>query len=62
MPLTSKPAAIRSGNTLIATSMGDDIRTHMKHYGKWTDEAGLAAAFGATNARIAAGLREDQGH
>jgi integrase len=46
----------------LAASMGHDVRTHMKHYGQWTDEAGLDAAFGAANARIAADLREDQGH
>jgi hypothetical protein len=46
----------------LAASMGHDIRTHMKHYGQWTDEAGLDAAFGAANARIAADPREDQGH
>ena len=26
---------------LLAASMGHDIRTHMKHYGQWTDEVGL---------------------
>ena len=46
----------------LATSMGHDVRSHMKHNGQWTDEAGLDAAFGAANARIAADLREDQGH
>ena len=46
----------------LAASMGHDVRTHMKHYGQWTDEAGLDAAFGAANARIAADSREDQGH
>ena len=46
----------------LAASMGHDVRTHMKHYGQWTDEAGLDAAFGAANARITAGLREGQGH
>ena len=46
----------------LAASMGHDIRTHMKHYGQWTDEAGLDAAFGAANDRITARLREGQGH
>ena len=46
----------------LAASMGHDIRTHMKHYGQWTDEAGLDAAFGAANARLTARLREDQEH
>ena len=32
--------------------MCHDVRTHMKHYGQWTDEADLDAAFGAANARI----------
>ena len=36
----------------LAASMGHDVRTHMKHYGQWTDEAGLDAAFGAANARL----------
>ena len=39
---------------LLAASMGHDIRTHMKHYGQWTDEAGLDAAFGAANERLTA--------
>ncbi|MDB4682290.1 hypothetical protein OAE68_01275 [Synechococcus sp. AH-551-A10] len=40
--------------------MGYDVRTHMKHYGQWTDEAGLDAAFGAANARLTASLTERQ--
>ena len=24
--------------------MGHDVRTHMKHYGKWTDDEGLMAS------------------
>ena len=36
--------------------MGHDVRTHMKHYGQWTDEAGLDAAFGAANERLTAGV------
>ena len=46
----------------LAASMGHDVRTHMKHYGQWTDEDGLDAAFGAANARITARLREGQCH
>ena len=38
----------------LAVSMGHDLRTHMKHYGQWTDEAGLDAAFGAANAKLTA--------
>ena len=38
----------------LAASMGHDVRTHVKHYGQWTDEAGLDAGFGAANARITA--------
>ena len=34
--------------------MGHDVRTHMKHYGQWTDEAGLEAAFNSVNARLTA--------
>ena len=37
-----------------------DVRTHMKHYGQWTDEAGLDAAFGAANAKLTASLTERQ--
>ena len=40
----------------LAASMGHDVRTHMKHYGQWTDEAGLDAAFGAANAKLTASL------
>ena len=36
--------------------MGHDVRTHIKHYGQWTDEAGLDAAIGAANARLTAGV------
>ena len=36
--------------------MGHDVLTHMQHYGQWTDEAGLDAAFGAANARLTAGV------
>ncbi len=32
-----------------SASSGYDVRTHRKHYGQWTDEAGLDAAFGAAN-------------
>ena len=40
--------------------MGHDVLTHMKHYGQWTDEAGLDAAFGAANAKLTASLTERQ--
>ena len=40
--------------------MGHDVRTHMKHYGQWTDEAGLDAAFGAANAKLTASLTQRQ--
>ena len=40
--------------------MGYDVRTHMKHYGQWTDEAGLDAAFGAANAKLTASLTKRQ--
>ena len=36
--------------------MGHDVRTHMKHYGQWTDEAGLDAAFAAAHAKFTASL------
>ena len=42
------------------SSIGDDVRTHMKQYGQWTDEAGLDAAFGATNAKLTASLTKRQ--
>jgi hypothetical protein len=42
--------------------MGNDVRTHMKHYVQWTDEVALDAAFGAANARITARLKEGQCH
>ena len=45
----------------LAASMGHDVRTHMKHYGQWTDEAGLEAAFGAANQKLTEGLRPYQG-
>ena len=38
----------------LATSMGHDVRTHMKHYGQRTNGAGLDAAFGAANAKLVA--------
>ncbi len=44
----------------LAASMGHDVRTHMKHYSQWTDEAGLGAAFGAANAKITASLTKRQ--
>jgi integrase len=44
----------------LATSMGHDVRTHMKHYGQWTDEAGLDAAFGAANAKLTESLNKRQ--
>ena len=44
----------------LAASMGHDVRTHMKHYGQWTDEAGLDAAFGAANAKLTASLTQRQ--
>ena len=44
----------------LAASMGHDVRTHMKHYSQWTDEAGLDAAFGAANAKITASLAKRQ--
>ena len=37
-----------------------DVRTHMKHYAQWTDEAGLDAAFGAANAKLTASLTKRQ--
>ena len=40
--------------------MGHDVRAYIKHYGQWTDEAGLDAAFGAANARLTASLTERQ--
>ena len=44
----------------LAASMGHDVRTHMKHYGQWTDEAGLDAAFGAANAKLTESLNKRQ--
>ena len=44
----------------LAASMGHDVRTHMKHYGQWTDEAGLDAAFGEANAKLTASLTKRQ--
>ena len=32
----------------------------MKHYGQWTDEAGLDAAFSAANAKLTASLSNRQ--
>ena len=46
----------------LAALMGHDLRTRTKHYGQWTDEAGLDTAFGAANARITARLREGQSY
>ena len=40
--------------------MGHDMRTHMKHYGQWTNEAGLDAVFGAANAKLTASLTKRQ--
>ena len=40
--------------------MGHDMRTHMKHYGQWTDEAGLDAALVAANAKLTASLTKRQ--
>jgi len=34
--------------------------TDMKHYGQWTDEAGLDAAFGAAKAKLTASLTKRQ--
>ena len=36
----------------LAASMGHDVRTHMKHYGQWSDETGLDAAFRAANEKL----------
>ena len=44
----------------LAASMGHDVRTHMKHYGQWTDEAGLDATFGAANAKLTESLTKRQ--
>ena len=40
--------------------MGYDVRTHMKHYCQWTDEAGLDAAFDAANAKLNESLTKRQ--
>ena len=40
--------------------MGHDVRTYMKHYGQWTDEAGLDAAFDAANAKLNESLTKRQ--
>ena len=40
--------------------MGHDVRTHMKHYGQWTGEAGLDAVFGAANAKLTESLNKRQ--
>ena len=45
----------------LAASMGHDVRTHIKHYGQWTDEAGLDAAFGAANTKLTAFTRPPGG-
>ena len=44
----------------LAALMGHTVKTHMKHYGQWTDEAGLDAAFGAANAKLTASLTKRQ--
>ncbi|AHF64116.1 putative phage integrase family [Synechococcus sp. WH 8109] len=44
----------------LAASMGHNVRTHMKHYGQWTDEAGLDAAFGAANVKLTASQTKRQ--
>ena len=39
----------------LAALMGHDVKTHMRHYGKWTDEEGLIQSVGAiTNQLVAA--------
>ena len=40
----------------LAASMGHDVRSQIKDYGQWTDEAGLDAEFGAANAKLTARL------
>ncbi len=47
-------SGVASGNQLrqLAASMGYDVRTHIKLYCQWTDEAGLDAAFDAANAKL----------
>ena len=37
-----------------------NVRMHMKHYERWTDEAPLDAAFGAANAKLTASLTKHQ--
>ena len=49
------PKCLRAGKLI-----SHDVRTRMKHYGQWTDEAGLDAAFGAANAKLTASLTERQ--
>ena len=49
------PKCLRAGKLI-----SHDVRTHMKHYGQWTDEAGLDAAFGAANAKLSASLIKRQ--
>ena len=44
----------------LAASMGHDVRTHMKHFGQWTNEAGLDAAFGDANAKLTSSLTKRQ--
>jgi len=42
---------------LLAASMGHAVCTHMKHYGKWTDDEGLMASVQAItkhNAKLTA--------
>ena len=49
------PKCLRAGKLI-----SHDVRTRMKHYGQWTDEAGLDAAFGAANAKLTASLTKQQ--
>ena len=44
----------------LAASIGHDVRTHMKHCCRWTDEAGIDAAFGAAKAKLTASLTKRQ--
>ena len=49
------PKCLRAGKLI-----SHDVRTRMKHCGQWTDEAGLDAAFGTANAKLAALLIKHQ--
>ena len=40
--------------------MGQAVITDMKHYGQWTDEAGLDTAFGAANAKLTTSVTRRQ--